>query len=93
MILNQKPAVETAAKVGALGPRKPVAIPRDAVWITAAQVCSRYGGRSFMWLNRKIQNDPTFPRPSYDGRIRLFRLSEFDDYDRSMIDAQLKRSA
>jgi hypothetical protein len=92
MILNQKPDDTTMTKVGALGPRKPVAIPRDAVWITAAQVCSRYGGRSFMWLSRKLQNDPSFPRPSYDGRIRLFRLSEFDQYDQSMIAAQLKRA-
>ena len=92
MIFNRNPDDVTTAKVGALGPRKPVEIPHDAVWITAAQVCSRYGGRSFMWLNRKLLNDPTFPRPSYDGRIRLFLLSQFDEYDRSLIDAQLKHA-
>lgn len=76
------------APPGALGPRKSVPIPPDAVWITAKQVCARYGGRSHMWLDRKLRNNPTFPRPAYDGRIRIFRVAEFDDYDRALIAAQ-----
>jgi predicted DNA-binding transcriptional regulator AlpA len=65
-----------------------VPIPPDAVWISAKQVCQRYGGRSHMWLDRKLRNNPDFPRPVYDGRIRIFRVAELDDYDRALIAAR-----
>jgi hypothetical protein len=73
---------------GALGSRKAVPIPPDAIWISARQVCQRYGGRSHMWLDRKLRNNPDFPRPAYDGRIRIFRVAELDDYDRALIAAR-----
>jgi hypothetical protein len=65
-----------------LGHQQPVAIPADAVWIDAVQVRRRYGGRSHMWLERKIQNDLDFPEPTYFGRLRFWMPTALDAYDR-----------
>ena len=73
---------------GALGPRKAVPIPVDAIWITAKQVCQRYGGRSQMWLWRKLQGDLTFPKPTYFGRLQFFKQASLDEYDRACIEKQ-----
>jgi hypothetical protein len=41
------------------GTRKPPAVPAGALFISAPQVCKiRYGGRSNMWLERLLKNDP-----------------------------------
>jgi hypothetical protein len=69
----------------ALGPRRAVPIPPDAIWISARQVCQRYGGRSNMWLVRKLQGDSTFPKPTYFGRLQFFKLENLEAYDRAVI--------
>jgi hypothetical protein len=66
---------------GALGPRKAVPIPSDAKWISAKQVCTRYGGRSLMWLVRKVKSDPDFPKPTYFGPLRYWKPVDLDVYD------------
>ena len=76
---------KTSPPLGALGPRKAVPIPSDAVWISGRQVCQRYGGRSTMWLVRKLQNDPHFPKPAYFGRLQFFKLEHLQAYDRAVI--------
>jgi hypothetical protein len=68
-----------------LGPRPAKPIPPDAIWLTSNQVCARYGARSHMWLWRKVRNDPAFPKPRYQGRMQIFLVAEFDEYDRSLI--------
>jgi hypothetical protein len=83
--MESKEATSTEP-TGKLGPRKPVPIPTDALWISARQVRARYGGRSHMWLVRKIQNDPNFPPPTYFGRLQFFKPASLDDYDRDCID-------
>jgi hypothetical protein len=60
--------------------RRP-SVPVGAVYISAPQVCDRYGGRSHMWLVRKLQNDPEFPRPKYFGRLRFFEISKLEAYE------------
>jgi predicted DNA-binding transcriptional regulator AlpA len=54
----------------------------DATFATAPQVCLRYGGVSHMWLERRLKNDPKFPRPRYFGRLRFFKISELEEYER-----------
>jgi hypothetical protein len=71
------------------GPRENKPAPRDAIWLTAAQVRARYGGLSDMWLWTKNRNDASFPKPIYQGRLRLYSVQELDAYDRNLI---LKRS-
>ena len=68
-----------------LGPREGKPIPPNALWINGKQVCERYGGRSAMWLWRKVRRDPKFPKPRFDGRVQLFSVAEFDAYDRALI--------
>jgi predicted DNA-binding transcriptional regulator AlpA len=58
-------------------------VPPGAVFISAPQVCDRYGGRSHMWLERKLQNDPAFPRPTYIGRLRFWVIAELEAYERN----------
>jgi hypothetical protein len=64
-----------------LGPRQQFAVPPSAVWITAKQVCERYGGRSLMWLWRKLHDDANFPRATYFGRIQFFSVAELEAYE------------
>jgi hypothetical protein len=67
---------------GALGPHQPIPVPADATWGDAIQVLRRYGNRSRMWLERKLKNDPEFPKPTYFGRMRFWKVVELDAYDR-----------
>lgn len=47
-----------------------------------SKVLVRYG-RSRTWLERKLRNDPKFPRPYKFGTSRRFWLeSELETYDR-----------
>jgi hypothetical protein len=70
---------------GAHGPRKAVVIPPDAKWISATQVCARYGGRSLMWLARKLKLDPDFPKPTFFGPLRYWQPVALDAYDEAII--------
>jgi predicted DNA-binding transcriptional regulator AlpA len=54
-----------------------------AEFITSSQVRARYGGRSRMWLHRKLLADPTFPKPIHLGTSwRYWRLSDLERYER-----------
>jgi hypothetical protein len=57
-------------------------VPDGAVWVSAPQVCDRYGGVSHMWLERVLKRDRTFPRPTKFGRIRFFKLEELVAWER-----------
>jgi hypothetical protein len=84
-------AIPTDAELPTPTKQKPVAPPAGAVWISARQVLDRYGGRSEMWLNRKLYGDKKskpdadFPKPAYSGRLRFFRLDELERYDRKIV--------
>lgn len=69
-----------------LGPHKAKPVPIGAVWITSNQVCDRYGGRSQMWLWRRVKTDAAFPKPTYMGRMQLFSVAALDAYDRALIE-------
>ena len=69
-----KPTTKTAKKV-----RQPSSA---AKFIDAAQLCDRYGGVSFMWIERRLQSDPEFPRPRKFGRLRYFDLAELESWER-----------
>jgi hypothetical protein len=63
----------------------PVPVPAGAAFISAKQVLARYGGRSEMWLNRKLTMEADFPRPMYSGRLRFFRLEEIERYEKQSV--------
>lgn len=50
-------------------------------YLTAAQVRLRYGNKSDSWLWRLLHSDPSFPRPIYLRKKRLFVEAELDAYD------------
>ena len=54
----------------------------DAEYLTAAQVMTRYGGVSHMWLVRRMAKDG-FPKPAYFGRLRFWRRADVEQWERS----------
>ena len=61
--------------------------PAGAVYISASQVCQRYGGLTPMWLWRKLKSDSTFPRPTNLGRgkrNRYWKVDELVAWERSV---------
>jgi hypothetical protein len=53
-------------------------------YLTGPQVLERYGGRSSMWLWRKLRLDPKFPRPVVIARRRYFDQDELDRHDEAV---------
>lgn len=53
-------------------------------FISANQLRARYGGRSHMWVERKLKDDPAFPRPTYFGRLRFWNLPELEAWERQL---------
>ena len=52
---------------------------------TAAQVRSRYGDVSAMWVWRRVKHDPEFPRPLIISGRQYFDLDQLDAYDAAHI--------
>jgi predicted DNA-binding transcriptional regulator AlpA len=84
MIKSSNTTARRHGKGYKLGPHAAKPIPAGAVWMTAKQVCDRYGGRSEMWLWREIKDNPNFPKPRFHGRLRIFSVVEFDNYDKKL---------
>lgn len=59
----------------------------EIVYLTARQLQKRYGGRSHMWIERRLAADPDFPRPIYVGRLRFWRLDQIEEYERARVAA------
>jgi hypothetical protein len=73
------------AKAKPTGKHSPVPVPVDAVFISSRQLLARYGGRSQMWLYRKLQAEPEFPKPTYFGRLQFYRLDELERYEKQAV--------
>lgn len=54
------------------------------VLIPTAQVRARYGNVSHMWVERRLKDDPDFPRPLYIAKRRFWRLGELAAWERSV---------
>jgi predicted DNA-binding transcriptional regulator AlpA len=52
-------------------------------YLTAGQLRERYGGRSHMWIERRLQDDPTFPKPTKFGRLRFWDEAALEKWERS----------
>jgi predicted DNA-binding transcriptional regulator AlpA len=57
-------------------------------YLTAKQLRGRYGNRSHMWIERRLTEDPNFPRPVYFGRFRFWALDEIEQWERAAIVAR-----
>jgi hypothetical protein len=60
-------------------------------FITATQLCQRYGGHSPMWLDRMLKTKADFPKPLVGlGRARLWSVKALEDFERSLVAAAKK---
>lgn len=60
--------------------------PDAPVYLTAPQVCQRYGNVSHMWLEDRLKLDATFPKPyrfGGNGRMRFFKVDELVAWERA----------
>jgi hypothetical protein len=75
------------------GPHEPVPVPPDAKFVSMKQLCARYGGRSPMWVERKLASDDRFPKPRKFGRLRFWDLQELENYERGIEPEPAKKKA
>jgi predicted DNA-binding transcriptional regulator AlpA len=52
------------------------------LYISTRQLRERYGGVSHMWIERRLNDDPQFPRPAYFGRRRFWSLAAIAAWER-----------
>jgi len=38
---------------------------------------------SHMWLQRVLKRDASFPRPTYLGRLRFFKITDLETWERA----------
>ncbi|MGY3396483.1 helix-turn-helix transcriptional regulator [Bradyrhizobium sp. 1200_D9_N1_1] len=53
--------------------------------IPTSQLRARYGNVSHMWVERRLKDDPDFPRPLYIAKRRFWRLGELAAWERSIV--------
>ena len=61
---------------------------KPEVFLRTKAVRQRYGNASHMFIERRLANDPAFPRPVFFGRMRFWRLSDLEKWE----EAQAARS-
>jgi hypothetical protein len=54
-------------------------------FIGVPELCERWNGCSHMFIERKIKNDPDFPKVYRFSRHRLFDLDEVEAYEQKFI--------
>jgi hypothetical protein len=54
----------------------------DGTLLPTAKVRQRYGDVSHMWIERRLADDPNFPRPIYIAKRRFFRLGDLVAWER-----------
>ncbi|WP_441229453.1 hypothetical protein AB7828_03860 [Tardiphaga sp. 215_C5_N2_1] len=57
----------------------------DATLIPTARLRARFGGVSHMWVERRLKDDPTFPKPIYITNRRFWRVSDLVVWERGQI--------
>jgi predicted DNA-binding transcriptional regulator AlpA len=62
------------------------------VYITTRQLRNRYGGVSHMWIERRLADDPTFPKPFYLGARRYWSVAAVEAWERAAAAKQLATS-
>jgi predicted DNA-binding transcriptional regulator AlpA len=67
-------------------------IGKSQQFLTAAQLRERYGNVSHMWIERRLQRDPNFPRPIKLGgsSIRLWDVEAIEAYERAAVSRALR---
>lgn len=63
---------------------------QEPVFIPTRQLRNRYGGVSHMWVERRLNEDPNFPRPRYLGQRRYWSVVELEEWERKAASNQKK---
>lgn len=58
-------------------------IQSNEIFLSAAQVRARYGGVSFMWIERRLKDDSGFPTPAKFGRLRFWKIGDLEAWERA----------
>jgi predicted DNA-binding transcriptional regulator AlpA len=75
------------------------AAPREKRYLSSNQLRERWGGVSHMFLQRRVHEDPRFPKPrKFGGRIRFWLETEIEEYEAACVRldekiAEIKRGA
>lgn len=54
-------------------------------FIGIREVQRRYNDVSHMTIERRLQNDPAFPKPIRFGHLRMWKISDLEKYERSLV--------
>jgi len=68
-------------------------VPSDALYISRTQLQNRWGGVSHMWIERRLKDNPDFPKPKFMGRLRFWKISELEAYERRCATSRVKEVA
>jgi hypothetical protein len=52
--------------------------------VRTADVRKRYGGVSHMWVERRLSDDASFPKPLYIAKRRFWRLGDLVAWERGL---------
>jgi hypothetical protein len=63
----------------------------DDSFLPTSRVTRRYGV-SKMFVERRLANDPTFPRPHYFGKRRFWKLAELRRWEAQQTERKAGRS-
>lgn len=56
----------------------------DDTLLRTTHVRARYGSVSHMWIERRLADDPNFPRPLYIAKRRFWRLADLINWERTL---------
>lgn len=56
----------------------------DDTLLRTAHVRARYGNVSHMWVERRLADDPKFPKPLYIAKRRFWRLGDLVQWERTL---------
>jgi len=61
--------------------------PKSKRYLTVAELRHRWGNVSQMFIERRLQYDPDFPKPMKfpGGRLRLFDEEAIENYERKAV--------
>lgn len=75
----------TISSIGHDGGGDANAVADGVVLVPTGQVRQRYGGRSHMWIERRLADPESgFPRPVYIGKRRYWRLADLVAWERDL---------
>jgi hypothetical protein len=57
----------------------------DDTLLRTAHVRARYGDVSHMWVERRLADDPNFPKPLYIAKRRFWRLGDLLRWERELV--------